>query len=86
MTAPLFSVPFEAGHPSGVGAVFKAIDALDAEAAEHQRVLDENAELRCRVQELEAQVAELEDQIGDYQWEHKDDRPPVEKAIAGCSA
>ena len=86
MTAPLFSVPFEAGHPSGVGAVFKAIDALDAEAAEHQRVLDENAELRTRVQELETQVAELEDRLGDWEWGHKDDRPPVEKAIAGCSA
>lgn len=86
MTAPLFSVPFEAGHPSGVAAVFKSLDAIDAEAAEHQRVLDENAELRCRVQELEAKVAELEEQIGDYQWEHKDDPIPVEKAIAGCGA
>lgn len=25
----LFAVPFESGHPSGVAAVFKAIDAID---------------------------------------------------------
>lgn len=85
MTAPLFSIP-EGSHPSGVAAVFKSLDAIDAEAAEHQRVLDENAELRCRVQELEAQVVELDDQLADYQWQHKDDRPAVEKAIAGCGA
>lgn len=82
----LFAVPFENGHPSGVAAIFKSLDAIDAEAAEHQRVLDENAELHCRVQELEAKVAELDDQLADYQWQHEDDRPLVEKAIAGCGA
>lgn len=71
---------------AGAAAVMDALNDHDAEAAEHQRVLDENAELRVRVQELEAQVAELDDQLADYQWQHKDDRPPVEKAIAGCSA
>lgn len=82
----LFAAPFENGHPSGVAAIFKSLDAIDAEAAEHQRVLDENAELHCRVKELEAKAAELEDQLADYQWQHKDDRPAVEKAIAGCGA
>ncbi len=77
MTAPLFSVPFEAGHPSGVAAIFKSLDAIDAEAAEHQRVLDENAELRCRNQELEAERDELLDRIEELEWEHKDDEPRV---------
>ena len=77
MTAPLFSVPFEAGHPSGVAAIFKSLDAIDAEAAEHQRVLDENAELHCRNQELEAERDELLDRIEELEWEHKDDEPRV---------
>lgn len=44
----LFAVPFENGHPSGAAAVFSAIDAHDARAAETQSL-----------QRFRTQVAEL---------------------------
>ncbi|MDM3894780.1 hypothetical protein [Mycobacterium intracellulare] len=59
---------------SGVAAVLGAADTL---AAEHQRVVDENAELHCRLQELESENAELRERIVEYEWDHKDDRPEV---------
>ncbi|MDV6979621.1 hypothetical protein [Mycobacterium intracellulare] len=59
---------------SGAAAVLGAADNL---AAEHQRVIDENAELHCRVQELEAENAELRERVEEYEWDHKDDRPKM---------
>lgn len=59
---------------SGAAAVLGAADNL---AAEHQRVIDENAELHCRVQELETENAELRERVEEYEWDHKDDRPEV---------
>lgn len=40
-------------------------------------ILNENAELRCRNQELEAERDELLDRIEELEWEHKDDEPRV---------
>lgn len=57
---------------SGAAAVLGAADTL---ATEHQRVVDENAELHCRVQELETENAELRERVEEYEWDHKDDRP-----------
>lgn len=41
---------------SGAAAVLGAADTM---AAEHQALVDENAELHCRMQELEAENADL---------------------------
>lgn len=71
MSAVFFPEP---PNGSGAAAVLGAADTL---AAEHQRVIDENAELHCRVQELESENAELRERIEEYEWDHKDDRPKV---------
>ncbi len=46
-------------------------------ADELDRLRDENAELRCRNQELEAERDKLLDRIEELEWEHKDDEPRV---------
>jgi cell shape-determining protein MreC len=50
--------PQHTKHTSGADAVFDAIKTADETAADHQRLIEENAELRCRIQELEEQLAE----------------------------
>lgn len=59
--------PQHAGR-SGVDAV---IGAAEDATAQFQRVVDENAELRCRVQELEAENSELKDRVEEFEWNHQ---------------
>jgi len=60
------------GGRSGVDAVLGAADHM---AAEHQHAVDQNAELHCRIQELEAENRELRERIEELQWDRKDQRP-----------
>jgi hypothetical protein len=50
--------PQHTKHSSGADAVLDAMKTADETATDHQRLIDENAELRCRIQELEAQLTE----------------------------
>jgi peptidoglycan hydrolase CwlO-like protein len=68
---------FSALDPPARSGVEALLSAADNNAAEHQRLLDENAELHVRVQELQAEVDELNERIEERQWDCKDDEPGV---------
>lgn len=80
MTTADFAAGRSAGH-----ALFDALRTIDDSsvraAAEHQELLDENAELRCRVQELEAERDALAQRIEDLEWNYAGKLPGAVKRV-----